>query len=74
METLKCIVPYKSQSYSKIKALSEVNITRIMDAKAKRESFGGDNVQAEQTNQIPEVLNTDIHGIHMEPCYKQYVC
>ena len=73
METLKCIVHYKSQSYSKIKDLSEVNITRIMDAKVKRESLGGDNLHAEQTSKIPEEINTDIHGIHMESCYKRYV-
>ena len=72
MEMLKCIVHYLDQkSYSNIKNLSEVNITRITEARKKREELGGDNVHHDRILQIPDVIDPEAHGIHLEPCYKR---
>lgn len=72
VKKLNCIVHYKGQkSYSTIKKLSDVNINRILEAKDKREEIGGDNLHQEQINLIPETINLETDGIHLEPCYKR---
>ena len=69
---MKCIIHYKNQSkYSNIKELSEDNKNRITAAKQLRESLGGDDHHEDQCCSVPETFS-DIHGIHLEPCYRKY--
>ena len=68
-----CVVHYKNHTkYSNVKTLSEENKIRIQSAKKLRESLGEDNNHEEQCCNIPETFD-DVHGIHLEPCYKKYV-
>lgn len=74
MNKLNCIVHYKGlEPYSPIKVLSEINIQRIHCAKKKREEIGGFHLHEDQINLIPEEIDLETHGIHLEPCYKRYV-
>jgi len=69
---LKCILHYKGhESYSNIKTLSDVNVKRILEAKEKREEINGDNLHQEQIDLIPENINLETDGVHLEPCYKR---
>ena len=72
--TLKCIVHYKNcERYSKIKPLSDQNKTRIVEAKKVRESSTRENTRhKEQCDSIPDSFHDELHGIHLEPCYKRY--
>ena len=68
---MECIIHYESSSsYSVIKKLSETNIERINLAKEKRLQLGGAHHHF-QCDQIPKQLNLEIHGVHLEPCYKR---
>ena len=69
-----CIIHYEDQSsYSPtVKKLSAINIARISEAKEKRIKLGGANEHKEQIIQIPDEINPELHGIHLEPCYKRY--
>ena len=70
---MKCVVHYSNQlKYSTLKSLSETNIKRIREAKIKRFDIGGAHRHEEQCDMIPETINDDSHGIHLEPCYKRY--
>jgi len=74
MEKLKCIVHYSNQScYSPIKILSQTNIQKIKEASEKRQRLGDSNLHHDQVCQIPDLVDPEIHGIHLEPCYKRYV-
>ena len=74
MNNFTCIIHYKNQSsYSSVKPLSDIKIQRIRDARKKREDIGGSYLHLDQILQIPEIINKEIHGIHLEPCYKRYV-
>ena len=67
---MECIVHYTNQiSYNKIKKLSDTNLEKINQAKLKRLEPGGAIVHKEQVDNIPDVINPDIHGVHLDPCY-----
>ncbi len=69
---MNCIIHYENQSkYSVIKKLYPTNISRILDAKEKRINVGGKNDYKEQIRQISNEIDEEIHGIHLEPCYKR---
>ena len=73
MSNLKCIIHYENQvSYSEIKSLTETNLRRISEAKEKRKELGAKNNHLEQIKQIPEKIDPELHGVHLEPCYKRY--
>ena len=72
MSVLKCVVHLDGQtSYTKLKTLSETNITRLKEAKKKRLDLGG-NHNNQQVANLPEDLNKENLGVHLEPCYKRY--
>ena len=54
------------KSYSKIKKLSDTNLEKINQAKLKRLELGGANAHKEQVDSIPDVNNSDIHGVHLD--------
>ena len=65
---MECIKHYEnSSSYSVIKKL---NIERINLVKEKRLQLSGAHHHF-QCDQIPKQLNLEIHGVHLEPCYKR---
>ena len=67
-----CIIHYeKYNKYSGIKAINDVNEQRIRNAKIERETLGGCNHHKTQCDMVPEIINHDVHGIHIEPCYKK---
>ena len=69
---MECIVHYTNQkSYSKIKKLGDTNVEKINQAKLKRLKLGGANAHKEQVDNIPDVINLDIQGVHLDPCYKR---
>ena len=72
---MECIVHYTNQkSYSKIKKLNDTNLVKINEAKLKRLKLDGDkeiNAHKEQVDSIPDVINPDIHGVHLDRCYKR---
>ena len=72
--TLKCVVHYKKcDRYSTIRTLTEQNKKRILQAKEIRESLATANTHhKEQCDSVPDVYNDEIHGIHLDPCYKRY--
>ena len=68
-----CIVHYDGkEQYSKLKDVSEQNESRIREAKAKQETFSDENRHEKQCHLVPDIIDNDIHGIHMEPCYKKF--
>ena len=67
---MECIVHYDNLNYSVLKKLSDTNIERINLAKEKRLKLGGAH-HHNQCDQIPSVLNSESHGVHLEPCYKR---
>ena len=60
------------EKYSKLKDVSEQNESRIREAKAKQETFSDENRHEKQCHLVPDIIDNDIHGIHMEPCYKKF--
>ena len=75
MDKLTCIIHYekKDSLCSKIKAISEVNREKIYAAKQLREKLGGQNHHALQCSTVPDLIDAEKHGIHLEPCYKKFV-
>lgn len=75
MDNLCCIIHYsiKNCSYSKLKPISLVNKEKIYAAKLVRERYDDANYHKYQCLSIPEEIDPDIHGIHLEPCYKKFV-
>ena len=68
-----CIVHYEGhRHYEAIKDISQVNEQRIRLAKKERETVGGANYHITQCQLIPEVIDNERHGIHLEPCYKLF--
>ena len=66
-----CVCHYDGQSsYGKINELSDNSISRLLEAKTKRERLGGANLHSKQIKQLPEEFNVQTHGIHSRPCYK----
>ena len=74
MANLKCIIHYdlKDKACSKIKQISDVIWKRINAAKEIRISVGGSYHHKEQCDLVPDSIDPEIHGIHMEPCYKKF--
>ena len=74
MELLNCVVHYDSPSttYSKISPLKDGTHSRLIQARDIRTELGGLNKHDEQSSSIPDEYDADIHGIHLEPCYKKY--
>ena len=60
------------EQYSKLKDVSEQNESRIREAKAKWETFSDENRHEKQCHLVTDIIDNDIHGIHMEPCYKKF--
>ena len=72
---LRCIVHYpkKDESkYSNIKEISKVNEERIRRAKSERETYTDENFHREQCESIPDEINHEKDGIHLDPCYKKF--
>ena len=68
---LTCICHYHGQSfYGDINELSDHNISRLQEAKKKREELRGNHLHYDQVRQFPSEFNKEIHGIHSKPCYK----
>ena len=67
MEDLQCIIHHK------IKSISDINKEKIYAAKCIRESKGGAHHHEEQCVTIPNEIDPNEHGIHLEPCYKKFV-
>ena len=59
--------------YSKIKSISDINKEKIYAAKRIRESKGDAHHHEEQCMTIPNEIDLNEHGIHLEPCYKKFV-
>ena len=69
---MECIVHYTNQkSHSKTKKLNDTNLEKINQAKLKKLELGGANAHKEQVDNIPDVVNPDIHGVHHGRCYKR---
>ena len=69
---MKSIAIYTNKkSYSKIKKLSDADLESINQAKLKRLELGGANAHKKQVHSIPDVVNPDIHGVHLDPCHNQ---
>ena len=72
---MNCIAHYEKQKYyTTLKTLSEGNIERIRKEKQKRKEIGGTHGHDEQCGKIPDQINFELHGVHLEPCYKRYLC
>jgi hypothetical protein len=70
-KVLTCTCHYKSQTYyGQINELSNHNISRINEARKKREEIGGTHLHIEQIQQLPGHFDKEVHGIHSTPCYK----
>ena len=70
---MECVVHYKNKnSYSNLKLISQINEEIIREAKIKRQEPGGANGHEEQCCGIPDVINPELHGLHLKPCYKRY--
>ena len=68
---MECIVHYADQkSYGKIKKLSQINIEKIKLAKQKRQQIGGVHCHS-QVDLVPDQIDPEKHGVHLEPCYKR---
>ena len=68
---MNCIVHYEKQtSYTTLNTLTERNIERIRVAKTKRKKIGGRHGHDEQCSKIADQINFELHGVHLEPCYK----
>ena len=48
-----------------------MNERRMKDAKSEREK-DGENHHKEQCDTIPDSVNNELHGIHLETCYKKF--
>ncbi len=74
MEKLHCMIHYtiKEAKCSKIKAISEINKDNIYAAKDYREELGSQNYHKQQCRSIPDEIDPESHGIHLEPCYKKF--
>ena len=72
---LVCIVHYPNKDesmYSAIKDISTINEERIRLAKSERESYTDENFHREQCESIPDEINHDKQGTHLNPCYKKF--
>eukprot|EP00794_Sanderia_malayensis_P006423 gene6423-7156_t len=74
-QKLSCIVHYKikESKYSNIKAISDINKEKLYAAKRLREELDGEKNHKDQCNGIPDEIDPNVHGIHLDPCYKKFV-
>ena len=42
----------------------------LREARQKRFDFGGKNYHHEQCESIPDVIDHQMHYVHLDPCYK----
>ena len=61
----------ESKIISKIKKLNDTNLEKINETKLKRLELDGANAHKEQVDSILDVINQDIHGVHLDRCYKR---
>jgi len=70
---MECIIHYKDQSrYSVVKKINDNCLTRIKESKLKRLGIGGTYSHNDQCELIPDSIDVEKHGIHLEPCYKRF--
>ena len=74
MASLECMAHYSSKDfeYSELIPLSDHARSRRLEAKAIRLEKGSQNEHQEQCSSIPNEVDNALHGIHMEPCYKNF--
>ena len=58
--------------YSNLIVLSENAHSRLLEARQIRCELGGNNEHREQCNLIPEHVDSTVHRIHMNPCFKKF--
>ena len=69
---MQCIIHYGGQApYSKLKHLSDANILKINESKRIRQQLGGSHYHP-QVDSVPEIIDKQLHGVHLTPCYKRY--
>lgn len=66
-----CVVHYNHLKSGKLTSLTNETFQRLHQAKDARNELGGDNVHTRQAEAIPDVLDSNIHCVHMA-CYKKY--
>ena len=66
-----CIVHYSRLKSGKLTSLTNETLQRLHQAKDARNELGGDNVHTLQAEAIPDVLDSNIHCVHMD-CYKKF--
>ena len=72
MDLKTCVVHYAGrENYSKMKDVSLINEQQRRKAKSIREKNGGHH-HKEQCDSIPEKIDPEKHGIHLNPCYKKF--
>ena len=74
---MECVVHYSesNRTFTKLKALSENQHQKLLKAKAVREKETSElNQHLSQCQTIPgsDNLDVNIHGVHLEPCYKKF--
>eukprot|EP00794_Sanderia_malayensis_P014842 gene14842-biopygen11931 len=74
-QKLSCIVHYKikESKYSNIKAISDIKKEKLYASKRLREELDGEKNHKDQCNGIPDEIDPNVHGIHLDPCYKKFV-
>lgn len=66
-----CVVHYNHLKSGKLTKLTNETLQRLHQAKDARNDLGGDNVHTLQAEGIPDVLDSNIHCVHMD-CYKKF--
>ena len=74
---VECVAHYSefNRTFTKLKGLSENQHQKLLKAKAVREKETSElNQHLSQCQTIPDSDNLDvnIHGVHLEPCYKKF--
>ena len=69
-----CIIHIEGRSkYSNLKDVNEQNEIRIRQAIEEHVKQGGDVSRFyERCTSVPEIIDKNIHGIHIDPCYKDF--
>ena len=69
-----CIIHIEGRSkYSNLKDVNEQNEIRIRQAIEEHEKQGRKVSRFyEQCTSVPEIIDKNIHGIHIDPCYKDF--
>ena len=59
-------------SYINLKDVNEGNENRFRAAHNKREQLGSNTYHKKQRDMIPDAINNEFHGVHMEPCCNKF--